>query len=377
MRDVIWRCDLVPQYLKYKDEIDSAIERVLVSGRHILGEECAAFEREFAAYLGVRHVVGVADGTRALTLALRAVGVGAGDEVITTPFTAFPTIGAIVEANAVPVFADVDAATYLMDIEQVPSLLSARTRAVMPVHLFGNVVDVEALRALIPQDVAIVEDAAQAHGSSIRGRRAGSLGDIAGFSFYPTKNLGGYGDGGAIATNDDAIASRIRLLRAHGMPDKDHVVEVGVNSRLDELQAAVLRVKLPHLDQMNERRRAIGSRYRSELPADRFEHQRIGAGVITNEHVFEPRFSGDRDGLGAFLAERRIQTNVYYPTPQHRQPAMANVAHRVGAVPNAERLAREVIALPMYAELGDGDVANIIAAIREFEALVATRPSSR
>jgi len=367
----------VPQYLAYRDEINEAIERVLNSGRYILAEECASFEAEFARYLGVAHVVGVADGTRAISLALRALGVGPGDEVITTPFTAFPTIGAIVEAGAIPVFADIDPETFLLDIAATAAMVTNRTRAVIPVHLFGNVVDVEALRAAIPAGISIIEDAAQAHGSSIRGRMAGSLGNVATFSFYPTKNLGGYGDGGAVATDDPQLADHIRLLRAHGMPDKDRVVEVGVNSRLDELQAAILRVKLGHLDEMNAARRAIGGRYRAELPSALFRPQRIPPEVRTNEHIFEARYLGDREGLVRHLASEGIQSNVYYEIPQHRQQALAVVAHRVGELPNTERIARDVIALPMYPELSEPDLARIIATVHAFRSAGPARSAGR
>src|SRR5262249_5847646 len=241
---MLWRADLVPQYHAYRAELLAAIDGVLETGRYILAREGATFEQEFAAYLGAEHVGGVANGTDALVLALRILGVGPGDEVITTAFTAFPTIGAIFSVGATPVFVDICPDSLLLDVEQVPAAITPKTRAVVPVHLFGNLVDVERLPEVVGPDIPIIEDPAQAHGSRLRGRAAGTFGDLAGFSFYPTKNLGSYGDGGAIAVKDPERAERLRLLRNHGMPDKDHAEIAGLNSRLDELQAAVLRVKL-------------------------------------------------------------------------------------------------------------------------------------
>ena len=263
---MIFRVDLQAQYLAYRAEIDAAVARVLAGGRYTLGPEVEHFEREFASYLHAPEVIGVADGTRAIVLALRVLGVRPGAEVITTPFTAIPTIGAIIEAGAVPVLVDIDPDTYLIDLDQVAAAVTPRTQAVVPVHMFGNVVDIPALRERIGSDIFIIEDAAQAHGSRLGASFAGTMGDIGTFSFYPTKNLGGYGDGGAIVCRDPAIAHKLRMLRNHGMRDKDICDTPGTNSRLDELQAAILRVKLAHLDEMNAARARLVTRY-LEVPS--------------------------------------------------------------------------------------------------------------
>lgn len=358
--DMIWRCDLERHNAAFREPIAAAVRRVLESGRYTLAGEVAAFEREFAAYLGVDHVVSVANGTDGLILALRALGVGPGDDVVTTPFTAIPTVSAIVAAGARPVFADVDPRTFLVDVDQMAAAVSARTKVVMPVHIFGNVADVERLRALLPAHVRIVEDACQAHGSTLRGGQAGTMADAGVFSFYPTKNLGGCGDGGAIVTRDEGLAKRLRLLRMYGMTDKDHTVTDGVNSRLDEIQAAILRVKLPHLDAMNRRRAEIAQCYRARLDERWFEHQAIPEGVFCNYHVHAVRFRGDRQRLIDGLERVGVQTNVYYVLPLHLQEAHRHLGFGPGAFPQAERLCGDVLALPMYAELDDATVDIVI-----------------
>jgi dTDP-4-amino-4,6-dideoxygalactose transaminase len=248
---MIYRADLVPEYLKYKDKINSAILRVLNSGKYTLGNEVDMFQNEFASYNQASYCLGVASGTDAIILALRACGVLPGDEVITSAFTAYATISAIISVGATPVFVDVCENSYLIDIDKVGLAVGPKTKAVIPVHIFGNVVDIDRLRLIVGNNVSIIEDACQAHGSMIEDNKAGSLGDIGCFSFYPTKNLGGYGDGGAIITNDSGLYEKISLMRMYGMKDKDHVEIHGMNSRLDELQAAVLREKLPYLDSFN------------------------------------------------------------------------------------------------------------------------------
>lgn len=364
---MIWRCDLVPQYRAYEAEIGAAMQRVFESGRYILAKEVAQFEEEFARYLNVAHGVGVANGTDALTLALLASGVGPGDEVITAAFTAIPTASAIVDAGARPVFVDVDPETFLIDLSAVAAALTKRTRAIVPVHLFGNVVDVPALRQLVGDRVRIVEDACQAHGSTFSGARAGAMGDAGAFSFYPTKNLGAYGDGGLVATNDAELTRRLRLLRTYGMTDPAHIVTDGINSRLDELQAAILRVKLRHLEDMNARRDAVAARYRRELRRDLFEHQRIPDEVRSNHHVFVTRCRGDRDAMAAHLERRGIQTNVYYPLPLPLQEAHRELGYVRGDFPGAERICGQVLALPMYPELPDEILGVVIDAANAFE----------
>jgi dTDP-4-amino-4,6-dideoxygalactose transaminase len=363
---MIYRVDLQAQYLAYRADIDAAVARVLASGRYTLGPEAEQFEREFAHYLRVPDVISVADGTRAIVLALRVLDVKPGAEVITTPFTAMPTIGAILETGAVPVLVDVDPETFLIDLDQVAAAVTPKTRAVLPVHIFGNVVDIPALRERIGPDVFIIEDAAQAHGSRLGSALAGSMGDLATFSFYPTKNLGGYGDGGAVVCGDPTLARRLRMLRNHGMRDKDVCEAPGTNSRLDELQAAILRAKLPHLDRMNAARAILVDRYLKSLPANRFRPQKIPDGVTTNWHVFELRFSGDRDGLVDYLEKRNIQSNVYYVVPHHLQPALAHLGYQSGSLPRVEELCREVIALPLYPEMPAHVVDEVAAIIHDF-----------
>ena len=367
----VWRVDLAAQYQVYAREIEDAVARVLRSGRYVLGPEGEAFEREFAAYLRAPHVIGVSNGTSAITMALKALGVKAGSEVITTPFTAVPTIGAIIEAGAVPVFVDIDPDTWLIDCELAAAAINERTSAIVPVHMFGNVVDIPGLRRRLPRSLPIVEDAAQAHGSRLHDRMAGTLGDLATFSFYPTKNLGCYGDGGAIVANDHELAQRLRMMRNHGMQDKDTCLEAGTNSRLDELQAAILRAKLPHLDEMNAARQHLCQVYLERLPPDLFIPQRATAGAQVNIHLLQLRFRGKRDELAEFLASHGIQTNVYYAIPHHLQPAFARLGYRPGDLPEIERLCKESIALPLYPEMSLEVIERVTDAIRKF-----SRPGS-
>ena len=362
---MIWRCDLIPQYEKYQKGIENAIYRVLHSGRYILASETIAFEEEFAAYNNVKYAVGVANGTDALILSLRALGIGKGDEVITSPFTAFPTISAIIESGATPVFVDVSFDTYLIDLNKIKRLITPRTKAIIPVHIFGNVVDISKLRKIVEYNIPIIEDACQAHGSKLNGVNAGSMGDIGTFSFYPTKNLGGYGDGGAVITNNKEIAEKIRLLRMYGMTDKDHTIISGVNSRLDEIQAAILRVKLKYLDSMNKQRNKIAQRYINELDPSLFVHQHIEENVFSNYHVFESRFKGNRGDLIKYLKYKNIQSNIYYILPHHLQKSIKYLGYRKGDFPVIESLCSEVIALPLYPEMKKSIQSIIINTINE------------
>ncbi len=339
---------------------------MLESGRYVLAENVAAFEREFAAYLGVAHGVGVNSGTDALILALRELGVRPGDEVITTPFTAIPTYAAIHHVGAVPVFVDIEADTFLMDLAQVDAAITPRTRGVVPVHLFGNAVDVEALRAIVGVNRFILEDCAQAHGAEVRGRRVGSLGDAAAFSFYPTKNLGAYGDGGMVTTNDPDLASRLRLRRMYGMVSKDEFVTEGINTRLDELQAAILRVKLSHLDVMNERRRALASSYAAHLPISHVFPQVVRDGVRSVVHVYAACCAGRRDELLRALEGTGIQANVYYPLPLYRQRGFQANQEGLPSLPVVEDVARRIIALPFYPEMDDSSLRAVADAVTMF-----------
>lgn len=369
---MIQRVDLKAQYSAYRDEINAAVAKVFDSGKYTLGPETAAFEAEFSRYIGVKETIGVADGTRAIAMALQILGVKPGDEVITTAFTAVPTIGAILETGATPVFADIDIDTYLLDIDRVLEKITDKTCAIVPVHMFGNVFDIPKLRSKLPCSIPIVEDAAQAHGSRLGSEMAGSLGDLATFSFYPTKNLGGYGDGGAVTTNNADLAKRLRLIRNHGMVDKDICSEPGVNSRLDEMQSAILRVKLRHLDAMNEARAIRAKQYISALPSDQFTHQRITTNAQNNWHVFQSRFRGNRDALVAHLDALGVQTNIYYVVPHHLQPAFAHLGYKKGDLPNLERLCLQAIALPIYPEIAETTVAKVIEGIASYAAAPAS-----
>lgn len=361
---MIWRCDLVPQYEAYKEEIDEAIKRVLSSGKYILGEEVKAFEKEFAEYIGSDFAVSVANGTDAITLSLMILGIGKGDEVITTPFTAIPTVSAIIDADATPIFVDVDEKTFLLDLSKVESAITKKTKAIIPVHIFGNSVDITKLRQ-IAQGIPIIEDACQAHGSKINGKNVGSFGDFAAFSFYPTKNLGAYGDGGMIVTNNSEFAKKAKLLRMYGMVDYNHIVINGINSRLDELQAAVLRVKLKYLDKMNYQRNKIAKRYINELNSEKFIHQKIENNVYSNYHVFVSRYKGNRSEFINYLDGKGIQTNIYYLMPIYLQEANKNLGLKKGRFPVVEKICDEVIALPMYPELPSETQEYVIKTINE------------
>lgn len=361
-------CSYPPaQTAAHRSEIEAAIRRVLEGGSYILGREVAAFEAEFARYLGVGHAVGVNSGTDAIHLALRALDIGPGDEVITVGHTALATVAAIVQSGATPVLVDVDARSYTLDPERLGSAVTPRTRAVVPVHLYGQPCAMEAITAIArARRLKVIEDCAQATGASYRGRRVGAIGDAACFSFYPTKNLGAIGDGGAIVTDDVALADRIRRLRQYGWDNKRVSREPGVNSRLDELQAAILRVKLPHLDADNARRRAIALRYDEGLGGLPIA---LPSAVAETEHVFHLYVAATdrRDGLIEFLAARGIAAGIHYAVPAHRHPGYADLAVLPAAgLPDTDALVRRIVTLPIYPELADGDVARVIAAVRDF-----------
>ncbi len=363
---MIYRCDLVQKYEKYKIEIHNAIDRVLKSGKYILGNEVSCFEKEFAEYIGAKYAVGVGNGTDALIISLKILDIGPGDEVITTPFTAIPTVSAIIATGAKPVFVDVDPETFLLDISQIRSKITKRTKAIIPVHIFGNVVDINTLKTET-EDIPIIEDACQAHGSTINNIKAGNLGDLAAFSFYPTKNLGAYGDGGIIVTNNENYAIKAKLLRMYGMVDYNHIIINGINSRLDELQAAILRVQLKYLDEINYKRNLIAKKYIDELNKEKFNHQKIENNVYSNYHVFATRYKGNRKLLMKYLEDKGIQTNIYYLMPVYLQEANKYLGIRKGTFQIVEKLCDEVIALPMYAELEQKKLDYIIETINKYE----------
>ena len=357
--------DYLAQHEVLRGEIEAAIDRVISSGRLILGEEVERFEEGFASFLGAGRCVGVASGTYAMVLGLRALGVDAEDEVLTVANTAVATVSAIRQVGATPVFCDVDPATGLMDLDAVEERIGARTRAVLPVHLYGNVVDVAGLREIIgARPIRILEDCAQAHGATIRGRMAGTLGDVAAFSFYPTKNLGAYGDAGLCASRAPELVALMRSLRQYGFEGAVCAEREGQNSRLDELQAAILGAKLPHLPRFLERRRRIGDRYDERLGGV-VPRLLAGAGVEHARHQYVIR-SEERDALREALAGRGIATGVHYPHPIHLMPAYAFLGHAAGSLPHSEALAREVVSLPLYPELSDGEVDRVADAVTEW-----------
>ncbi|MGD9895215.1 MAG: DegT/DnrJ/EryC1/StrS family aminotransferase [Dehalococcoidia bacterium] len=360
--------DLSRMHAGIRSELDAAVARVLDRDWYILGPEVEAFEAEFAAYLGVEHVVGVGNGTDAITLTLRALDIGPGDEVIAPSFTAAPSIGAILAAGATPVMVDVDASTRTLNPAAAAAAITSRTRALMPVHLYGQPADMIAFRSLAAQHrLALIEDAAQAHGAEYHGRKAGALGDVACFSFYPTKNLGALGDGGAIATNDAALAARLRRLRHLGQSARYVHDEAAGHSRLDELQAALLRVKLAHLDQWTAERRAIAARYADLLRALQGEQLRIphepeGTICCWHQYVIEVA-DGERDAFRSRLRDAGVGTDVHYPTPVHLQPGYAHVSAGPGSLPVTERLARTVVSLPMFVGLAEGEQGKVAKAV--------------
>jgi dTDP-4-amino-4,6-dideoxygalactose transaminase len=355
--------DTGEQLREVRGEIERAIARVVESGRFILGPEVEAFERELAEFLGVRHVVGVANGTDALTIALRSLGVGPGDDVLVPSFTFYASAEAIPHTGARPVFCDVDPETFCITAETVERAITPATRAVIAVHLFGRVAPVDELRELLrDRGVAVLEDTAQAAGARLGGARAGALGDIATFSFFPSKNLFCLGDGGAIATSDDALAEMARLLRFHGSRDKVHYDEVGWNSRLDAMQAAVLRVTLSRLDEWNQRRRALADAYAKAGLAETVALPAPRAGEEPAHHLYVTR-AADPDALAGRLREAGIESRSYYREPVHRQPAMAPWIPDA-ELPGTARASAENLALPMGPTLGDEAAAAVVDALR-------------
>ena len=371
--------DLGRQYAAIREEILAAVERVCSSQHFILGAEVEALERELAAFTGAAQAVGCASGTDALWLALTAVGVHPGDSVITTAFSFFASASAIVRAGGRPVFVDVDPHTLNLDPHQVEAHLragkSARLRALLPVHLYGQCADMDALRQLADEfQVAIVEDAAQAIGARWRDARAGSIGALATFSFYPSKNLSAYGDAGLVTTNHAEFADHMRRLRNHGSPQRYLHEELGWNCRLDAIQAAVLRVKLPHVETWNRKRREHAAAYdllltqSGLISATGDSPVRVLARSPHAQHVYHQYVirAQRRDQLRQFLTDRKIGTEIYYPIPLHLQPVFAYLGYREGDLPESERAAREVLALPMFPELTDEEQQWVVESIAEF-----------
>jgi dTDP-4-amino-4,6-dideoxygalactose transaminase len=357
--------DFRRQVASMRAEIDEAVARVLSSGWFILGEEVAAFERAFAAFVGVAHAVGVGNGMDAIQLGLMAHDIGPGDEVITTPNSAFATALAVVRTGARPVFVDIDPDSYTLDARQVEAAITPRTRALLPVHLYGQAAELDALEEIATRHrLVLIGDAAQAHGARFANRDVATFGRATAYSFYPTKNLGAFGDGGAVVTNDAQLAARLRTLRDYGQTHRYHHTENGLNSRLDELHAAILRVKLQHLPAHNARRRAIAARYHAQLsglPLALPREKPYGQSVW---HLFVIR-TPRRDMLSAFLKARGIATLVHYPVILPHQAALKPLDVR-GGWPVAERSAAEFLSLPIFPELLDEEVDRVAAGVREF-----------
>jgi dTDP-4-amino-4,6-dideoxygalactose transaminase len=358
--------DLHRQYELLKEEILSEISKVL-DGMHLfLGENVQQLEKDFAIFCGVEHGIGVSDGTTALHIILRAMGIGPGDEVITVSHTFIATAEAIVLTGATPVFVDIDPTTYLMDVNQVEAKITSHTKAILPVHLYGQTVDMDPLLEIAKKyNLKIVEDACQAHGSEYKGKRAGSLGDAAAFSFYYSKNLGAYGEGGFISTNDADLAMKMRKIRDHGSGVRYHHDIIGFNGRLDEIQAVVLRAKLPYLADYNTKRREHAYLYNelfkgsevitpSELPGNKPVY-----------HLYVVRVP-KRNELQEYLKAQGIFTGIHYPIPLHLQKAMVFLGYKVGDFPVTERITNEILSLPMYAELTDEEIETIVTTVKKF-----------
>jgi dTDP-4-amino-4,6-dideoxygalactose transaminase len=358
--------DLTAGYHQIQAELDEAVRRVLHSGWYILGPEVEQFEQEFATYCGVPYAVGVASGTDALHLALRALDVGAGGEVITVAHTAVATVAAIEMCGACPVFVDVDSTTYTLDPNQLARAITGRTRAIIPVHLYGHPADMAPILEVARQhNLYVIEDCAQAHGARYRGQPVGSWSDLAAFSFYPTKNLGALGDGGAIVTRNPDLVARLRELRQYGWRERYVSDYPGFNSRLDELQAAILRVKLGYLDEWNAARRRLAGLYSRlladtplSLPVERPDHQHV-----YHLYVVQTR---QRAALQAFLKKEGIGTAIHYPIAIHRQPAYTRLGYAPGSLPATEQLADQVLSLPLYPQLTETELQAVVQAVVSF-----------
>jgi dTDP-4-amino-4,6-dideoxygalactose transaminase len=355
--------DLVAQFRPLKPEVMQAMEEVLDSMHLFLGPNAKAFEDEFAAYCGTRTCVSLANGTDALHLALRAAGIGVGDEVITVAHTFFATTEAIVMAGATPVYVDINPHTFTIDVAQIEARITPQTKAIVPVHLYGHMADMDPIMEIAARHgLVVVEDAAQAHGAEYKGRRAGSIGQLGCFSFYYSKNLGAYGESGAVVTSDPELARRLRLSRDHGSEQRYQHVEFGFNSRMDEIQAAVLRIKLRYLDAWNAQRHEHAARYDRLLAAANVGLPVTAPECLHSYYVYVIR-SADRDGLQRALADREIGTAIHFPIPCHLQVGSQRLGYHAGDLPHTEQAAREVLSIPMYAELTSAQQEWIAAAI--------------
>jgi dTDP-4-amino-4,6-dideoxygalactose transaminase len=367
--------DLQGQYRPIRDEVLAALTRVCDSQQFILGHEVEALEHELATYLEVRHAIAVSSGTDAILVSLMALGIGPGDEVVTSTYSFFATAGCIARVGATPVFVDIDPATYALDVDAVAAAVTSRTKAVIPVHLFGLTADMDPLLAITNRaGIPVIEDACQAIGARYREKRAGTLGTLGCFSFFPSKNLGAFGDGGLVVTNGDALATKVRLLRNHGAQPKYYHRHIGGNFRLDALQAAVLKVKLKHLDEWTEQRRTNAQRYDRMFTGASWERNRLPYEPLGRRHIYNQYVVrvDNRDLVRSQLAERGIGTEVYYPVPLHMQECFNRLGGRSGDHPHAENAAGSTLALPIYSELNEEQQQYVVDTLSEI-----TRPVSR
>jgi dTDP-4-amino-4,6-dideoxygalactose transaminase len=366
VNDQIPLVDLRAQYAPIKDKIRQSWDEILDSMNLFLGPNVQAFEKEFAEYCGVTDAIGVSDGTTALQLALMAVGIGPGDEVITVSNTFIATLEAILLVGAEPVFVDIDPYTHLMDVNQIESRLSAKTRAIMPVHLYGQCVDMDPVLEIAGRyNLYVIEDACQAHGAEYKGKKAGSIGHLAAFSFYFSKNLGAYGEGGMVTTREPALAEQVRALRNHGSKQRYYHEQVGLNGRLDELQAAVLRIKLQHLDDWNTRRREIAHIYNGALANVDVVTPLEGEG---NRHIYHLYViqTHQRDALYQHLNQRGIGAGIHYPVPIHLQDVCNKIGFKQGSLPVTESVTSKILSLPIYAELREDQIDRIVKEVHQF-----------
>jgi dTDP-4-amino-4,6-dideoxygalactose transaminase len=359
--------DLSEQFKSIGSEIDQAVLEVLASGRYIGGATIETFENQFAAYIGNSTCIACNSGTDALYLALRALGIGAGDEVITSPFTFIATAETISAVGATPVFIDIDPQTFNLDLDLIEPAITERTKAIVPVHLFGQPVDMTRLMSIATHhNLAVIEDCAQATGAEWQGQRVGSIGHIGCFSYYPTKNLGACGDGGSITTNDQEIAGTIRMLRDHGRRSGYYHEALGVNSRLDCVQAVILQIKLKHLDTWNQQRRQVADRYHqllSAVPGITLPKEISGGRSVWNQYTI--RIHEERDRIRTQLQEKGVNSMVYYPLPLHLQPVYESLGYREGQLPEADRASREVLSLPMFPELSHEQQDQVVYSLKD------------
>jgi dTDP-4-amino-4,6-dideoxygalactose transaminase len=369
--------DLKAQYAALRDEIRPAIDRVLDSQQCINGPEVVHFERDIAKYCGCKHGIGVSSGTDALLVALMALDVGAGDEVVTTPYTFFATAGSIARLGAKPVFVDIDPQTFNIDPSKIEAAITSKTKAIMPVHLFGQCADMAPIMAIAQRhNLPVIEDAAQAIGSEYRGQRAGSIGDVGCFSFFPSKNLGAVGDGGACTANDDKLAKRLVKLRGHGAEVKYYHDEVGGNFRIDTIHAAVLSIKLRYLDQWTAARQVNAAFYTKAIESDPVLRSVITPpAVVQSRHIFNQYVvrTKDRDGLKDFLKVNQIGTEIYYPVPMHLQKCFDYLGHRKGDFPHSEEAALTTLAIPIYPELSEAQKQHVVNRLGTFANIKTTR----